>query len=171
MGLKVGTVALEEYNALWVTEFEKEKELLRNILGDYIQTVEHIGSTAILGLISKPIIDIAIGVNTLNMDYIKEMFSDYLDYLVKEDSVDGEVLVVKRFDEDTTTHLIHIMECDKDRYKETILFRDYMINHPEELSKYVDLKKELAKKYSADRKMYTKSKNEFICEILSKAHK
>jgi len=170
MGLKMGTVTLEEYNPIWIKEFETEKEALENVFGNYAVAIEHVGSTAIPGLTSKPIIDIAVGVEYLeSIPFFKDMFSSCLDYSVKEDSVDGEVLVVKRLDEDTTTHLIHIMELDADRYNDTILFRDYIINNLEELNRYEKLKKELAVIYADNRKMYTNSKNEFIKEIISKA--
>ena len=52
-----------------------------------------------------------------------------------------------------------------------ILFRDYLINNPDELKAYENLKKELAIKFKDDRKSYTASKNEFITDIINKAKK
>ena len=47
-----------------------------------------------------------------------------------------------------------------------IKFRDILINNGDILKKYENLKIDLAKKYKDDRKNYTKSKNEFINEVL-----
>lgn len=172
MGLKLGTVRLEEYNPVWEKEFEKEKEILKSILRDYAVSIEHIGSTSIKGISAKPIIDIAIGVDILkSISFIKDKFSNYSDYSVKEDSVEGEILVVKRFDKDYTTHLIHIMEIEKERYKDSILFRDYLIKNSDIAKRYEKLKIALAKKYADDRKKYTSSKTEFITAVLNEARK
>ena len=170
MGLKYGTVCLEKYNSNWKIEFEREKEILRGIFGDYAICIEHVGSTSIPGLSAKPIIDIAVGVNDLrDVLFVEKLFSTHSNYLVKKDSVEGEILVVKSLDDDYTTHLIHVMELDGNRYDDTILFRNYLIQNKYILNKYENLKIELAAKCVNNLKMYTSSKNEFISEILNQA--
>ena len=77
MGLKVGTVTLEEYNSNWNKMFEEEKENLKKIFNDLAIEIEHIGSTSVEGLSAKPIIDIAIGVKDLNdFESIKDFFRE-----------------------------------------------------------------------------------------------
>ena len=88
---------------------------------------------------------------------------------VKIDSPSDEILVRKRITIDVTTHLIHIMEANTKRCTNTILFKDYLINHPKKLKEYEELKKDLAEKYADNRKMYTASKNDFIQEVLKAA--
>ena len=169
MGLKVGTVILEEYNSGWSKMFEDEKENLKKIFGNIALEIEHIGSTSVEGLSAKPIIDVAVGVESLkNFENIKDRFKE--PYSVKEDSVSDEILIRKRLGEDVTTYLIHVMEVDGKRYQDTIKFRNYIRKHKEVLTKYEDLKKELAKKYADNRKMYTSSKNDFIQDIIKKAY-
>lgn len=169
MGLKVGTVKLEEYNLNWKDMFNEEKENLEKIFKDFAIEIEHIGSTAIEGICAKPIIDIAVGIKDLHdFENIRDCFKE--PYSIKEDSVSDEILVRKRSDEDVTTHLIHVMEVDSTRYQNTIIFRDYVRKHRDVLIEYEDLKKELAKKYADNRKMYTASKNEFIQKIIKKAY-
>ena len=169
MGLKVGTVTLEEYNSNWSKMFEEEKENLKKIFGNIALEIEHIGSTSVEGLSAKPIIDVAIGVKDLkDFDEIKECFK--APYSVKEDSVSDEVLIRKRLGEDITTHLIHVMEVNGKRYQDTIKFRNYIRKHKDILNEYENLKKELAEKYADNRKMYTSSKNVFIQDIIKKAY-
>lgn len=169
MGLKVGTVKLEKYDSNWKVMFEKEKEELEKRFGSLAIKIEHIGSTSIEGLSSKPIIDIAIAVEKLeDFEQIKEEFQKE-PYSVKEDSVCDEILI-RKGNEDNRTHFIHVMEIESKRYKDTIKFRDYMRSHAEAVKEYEELKEELAKKYADDRKMYTSSKNEFIQNILKNAN-
>ena len=47
-------------------------------------------------------------------------------------------------------------------------FRDYMIENPDEIVVYSQLKKQLQKKYENNRKEYTKSKDEYIKMVLCK---
>ena len=65
MALKRGIVELENYNEKWKKEYEKERDLLKNVLGDRIIEIEHVGSTSIVGLKAKPVIDILIAINSL----------------------------------------------------------------------------------------------------------
>ena len=168
MGLKVGTVKLEKYNPEWKKMFEKEKNILKDKFGNIALNIEHIGSTSVEGLSSKPIIDIAVGINKLeDFNKIKEKFL-LEPYSVKEDSDPGEILI-RKGPEDNRTHFIHVMEKDSDRYLNSIKFRDYLRNHKEALKEYEELKTILAEKYADERKSYTKSKNEFIQSILEKA--
>ena len=65
LGLISGTVKIEEYNPEWKDEFLKEETLLKKQLQDYDVDIQHVGSTSIVGCHAKPIIDIAIGVESL----------------------------------------------------------------------------------------------------------
>jgi len=169
MGLKVGTVKLEKYNSKWKDMFDEEKENLKGLFGDLAISIEHIGSTSIEGLSSKPIIDIAVSVNKLSdFEKVKSYFEKE-PYSVKEDSVSDEQLV-RRGPKDNITHLIHIMEEESTRYKNTIIFRDYIRNHKEVLQEYEQLKKDLAEKYADNRPLYTASKNDFIQKVLKLAY-
>ena len=171
MGLKVGTVKIEAYNENWKLMFKEEKENLIKVFGDIALQIEHIGSTSIPGLSAKPIIDILVVLESFNeFEKVKDYFKDE-PYSIKEDSPSDEILVRKRITIDVTTHLIHIMEANTKRCTNTILFKDYLINHPKKLKEYEELKKDLAEKYADNRKMYTASKNDFIQEVLKAAEK
>ena len=54
-------IKLSPYNCQWQNDFVK----IKNQLGDRLKdaAIEHIGSTSIKGLISKPIIDILVGID------------------------------------------------------------------------------------------------------------
>jgi GrpB-like predicted nucleotidyltransferase (UPF0157 family) len=60
-------ITVEDYNSHWSEQFDKEKVNLKQILTDEVISIEHIGSTSVKGLGAKPILDIAIGVNDLEI--------------------------------------------------------------------------------------------------------
>ena len=169
MSLKAGTVRLENYQEHWEKMYQEEKEKLEKIFGKLAVDIQHIGSTSIKNLSAKRIIDIAVGMQSLeDFNQTKEFFKKE-PYSVKEDSVEGEELIRKGYPE--TSYLIHVMEVDGKRYKDTIAFRDYLRENPKKVKEYEDLKKELAIRYANERKKYTESKNEFIQKTLKEAYK
>ena len=168
-GLKRNKVELEEYNPKWAKDFEVEKANLTQILGDDAIGIHHIGSTAIPGISAKPIIDIAVEVESFNL-------LDELDDTLKEQGFiyrsihdePGYKLYIKG-GEDYRSHHIHFYEKGSKKLKNDLYFRDYLIEHPETAQKYDALKQNLASKYPDDRKKYTKGKKEFIEKVLAKA--
>ena len=145
-------------------KFHSEKRKLENIFHNEEFTIEHVGSTSIKGLSAKPIVDIAIGVQSL--DDIKPHISKLSElYTIKENYDSNEILLIDE-NEKETNFLIHVMQINSVRYKNMITFRDILNSNHTILKQYEDLKIELATKYPNNRKMYTKSKNDFIQDIL-----
>jgi len=176
IGLRKGFVKIEKYNPQWQDAFDTERENLKEIFGDVAKSIEHVGSTSIVGLSAKPIIDIAIGVDALaDIDKVKSKILKLPHYTVKEDNAIGEILMrrgtpVKPGEDkpDFITNFIHVMEIDGRKYKETIAFREYLRKNNDVLKEYEDLKYNLAIKYKNDRKAYSKAKDEFIQSVLNK---
>ena len=160
MGLINGKVYLEKNYDKWKRIFNEEKDTLKEIISDSV--IEHVGSTAVPGLSSKPIVDIAVGVKDLldiDLDKLSEL------YTVKENKEDNEILLIKE-DKKETESLIHVLKDDSDRYNNLIKFRDILLNNEEIKKQYEKLKTELADKYKDNRKEYTKSKEDFISKVL-----
>ena len=63
IGLKRGTVQLCEHEKEWEIEAQNTIARLKEILGDVIKDIQHVGSTSILTIKAKPIIDIAVAVD------------------------------------------------------------------------------------------------------------
>ena len=60
-------VIIEAYDPSWPARFTEERDRLAQALQTWIAgPIEHIGSTAIPGLVAKPVIDIMVGVETLD---------------------------------------------------------------------------------------------------------
>ncbi|MBP3255470.1 MAG: GrpB family protein [Clostridia bacterium] len=144
--------------------FEDEKERLNRIFNEDSFTIEHVGSTAVKGLSAKPIIDIVVGINSFDeLNKYKQELSNY--YTIKENVDTNEMLLIKE-NENETFFLIHVLLITGTRYQNMIKFKNILINNKSILKEYETLKQKLAQEFSSDRKMYTKSKNEFIENIL-----
>ena len=169
IGLARGTVKIVPYNHKWKEEYKKEEGLLYSIIGEYIIDIQHVGSTSIEGLASKPIIDIAIAVNSLNdVEKFRNLLENAGYHFRGSAGVEGRVMFAKG-NEDLRTHYLHIEIFDGALWKNHICFRDYLRLSTESVEEYSRLKKELAAKYEDDRNEYTSAKNEFISSILKKA--
>ena len=164
MGLVNGSVKLENVYDTSKVIFEKEKKKLTDIFNENLFEIEHVGSTAVKGLSAKPIVDIAVGINSFN-ELDKYMSKLNKEYTVKENLDYNEILLIKE-NQNETFCLIHIIPINDIRYKNMIRFRDILINNNDILKDYEKLKQELAINYSNDRKAYTKAKNKFIEKVL-----
>jgi len=60
-----GSIVVSEYDPNWPALFEQESIRIKKALGSYALAIEHMGSTAVPGLPSKPIIDLLVGVPSL----------------------------------------------------------------------------------------------------------
>ena len=148
--------------------FEVEAKELRQLFGDLALEIEHVGSTSIPNIYAKPIIDIQVSLKRLeDFEQVRHIF-EQSPYSVKPDPVPDEQLV-RKGEETNRLFLIHIVEKGSDRYIDTLLFRDYLLNHPEVAKKYEALKIELATKYANDRHSYTAAKSDFIKDIIKRA--
>ena len=78
IGLKRGTVRLYDHQTEWEVEAQNTVTRLKDILGPVIRDIQHVGSTAIKTIKAKPIIDIAIAVDSFE-DVLK--FEQQLNYV------------------------------------------------------------------------------------------
>lgn len=67
------------------------------------------------------------------------------------------------------THHIHIVEAGGTAWRDYIGLRDYLNTCPREAGRYGALKRELARRFPADRKSYTAGKAALIAELLAEA--
>jgi len=167
----VSTVKVEvvEYNKDWPALFEEEAEKIRNILGDELIGIHHIGSTSVENLKAKPIIDIMPVVKDIEkVDNYNEEFIK-LGYEPK-----GEYGIPGRrfFRKGSTirTHHVHVFDINNTKEIERHLaVRDYLRTHPQDAYEYGELKSKLAALYPWDIEAYCNGKDVFVKELERKA--
>jgi len=170
LGLTRGTVKLVPNDPRWLLEFNKERGNLENVFGEKILAIEHIGSTAILEIPAKPIIDINVGIESI------DSISDFIEPLKK---LGYEFMPERRFDdrqffpkgpEELRTHHLNLVEIDSETaWLNPLLFRDYLNKNKTVRNEYRALKESLAMKFANDRMKYSEGKSEFIMKVLEVA--
>lgn len=166
MGLKNGIVELKYDYDNWKRMFEEEKCILEGIFGNLAISIQHVGSTSVRGLMSKPVVDIALSISKLEDVFLVRDRLEKL-YTVKENFDRDEILLIKEENE-VTYFLIHVMECDSRRYKDMISFRNFLRSNYEAMKRYEKFKVDLAFNYYNDRGKYTSGKSDFIQDVLKK---
>lgn len=167
--MKRASVELSEYNPEWPSKFEDEKEFLMEVIGRwFFGSVEHVGSTAIPGLIAKPVIDIMFGVKSLEeshpaVDVLVQNGYEYFPY--KRDVMHWFCKPSDAF----RTHHLHLISYESPLWEERIQFRNLLLSNQEIANEYAALKKELASRYRNDREAYTQKKWPFIQQMLERA--
>jgi GrpB-like predicted nucleotidyltransferase (UPF0157 family) len=168
-GLKQGEVWLAAYDRAWPQCFKEESKRLHEALGAQALDIQHIGSTAIPGMVAKPIVDIAVTVAAL--DELTPIIAAFerAGYAYKgEYGLAGRHFFVKG---DPVTHHVHVVQRDSVHWRDWLRFRDYMRSHDEDVKAYCRFKLDLAQRFHHNRDAYTEAKTPFITTILEKAGK
>ena len=152
------------YQAAWRQLFEEEQVRLQAVIGEYVLDIQHVGSTSIPGLPAKPIIDVAVAVRSFEEAVVCIQPVESLGYTYL-----GENGIPRRHyfrKGDLRTHHLHMNEVSSRDWENQVLFRDYLLRHPEAVQAYAALKIELAERFPSDREAYTLAKDPFIKHIL-----
>ena len=157
-------VLLHAHDPSWARAFEVERDrLLAAMPGAFVQ-MDHIGSTAVPGLVAKPIIDILAGVTTLDgVDALVDRLCENGYTTSKEFNaslIDRRWLM--RWKDGHRTHHLHIVAHGGTAWHERLGFRDALRTDAGLAQRYADLKTQLAAKHHADRDAYTEAKSEFV---------
>jgi GrpB-like predicted nucleotidyltransferase (UPF0157 family) len=169
MGLPSGSVWLEEYTDEWSRSFVEERDRICAALGQIVLAIEHVGSTAIPGLCAKPVVDIAIGIEDLEIGRQCIWPLAQLGYEYKGDAgIAGQHFFAKGPPENRT-HYVHVEPLNGVLWHNHILFRDYLRVHSEVALSYGQLKRTLAEQNRNDRDTYTAEKNPFIENVITQA--
>jgi GrpB-like predicted nucleotidyltransferase (UPF0157 family) len=158
-------VEIVPYDKAWPGLFEVERLKILEAIGPWLAgPVEHIGSTAIPGLVAKPVIDIMAAVASLDASRPALPVLAGLDYCYFPYRPDSEHWFCKPSPYFRTHHL-HLVPFDSVQWAGAIAFRDYLRVHPEIAAEYGTLKERLAIEYRNDRETYTQAKHPFITRV------
>lgn len=162
-------IDLVPHTPQWNVLFQEESKILSDILGNNLMTIHHIGSTAIPGILAKPIVDMVPVVKDIHkVDHLTPQFESF-GYEVKgEYGMPGRRFFLKHKDGKRICN-IHIFEEGHPDIERHLLFRNYLRVHPQEAARYSQLKEELVAKSADDIERYCWGKEDFIKEIEKRA--
>lgn len=171
--MRLDAIVIQSYDPGWPASFKSQAARLTAVIEHRLVTpLEHIGSTAIPGMLAKPIVDMLAVVDA------HETFAPAL----RDVEQIGWRHAPEPGDEDRRkwslcfptveqrTHHLHVVEHDSTGWRDWLLFRDYLRTHPSDAERYATLKRELAAIDGTDRVRYRSGKAPLIRELLDQAH-
>ena len=162
-------VRIAAYDPRWPERFEQERAALEGAIGEWIVGgIHHVGSTAVPGLDAKPVIDILVGVESLEasrgcFDPLAQLDYLYAPYRTEEMHWFCKPHPSRR------THHLHLVPAKSRRFEEGLAFRDRLRADPVVAAAYAALKRGLATRFADDREAYTDAKAAFIGAVLERA--
>ncbi len=161
------TIIVEPYNPKWAEEFDRIKSVILPLISDNIISFEHIGSTSVIGLWAKPVIDIDIIIEDGMLPIIIEKLA-IIGYHHRGDlGIIGREAFGYKDEEKANLMKHHLYVCHKDNaeLRQHLAFRDYLRKNPEYCEKYSKIKIEMARKYPHDIDSYIRGKEPVVMEI------
>jgi GrpB-like predicted nucleotidyltransferase (UPF0157 family) len=161
-------VVLLPYDAGWPGAFAEERVRLLAGLPDRLIDVQHIGSTAVPGLVAKPIIDLLVGV--ASMDDARTLVEPVLQLGYTTSRAFNDTLVDRlwfmRASDGRRTHHLHLVVHGSTVWLRHVAFRDALRRQPVLAARYATLKAALAACFRDDRDAYTDAKDAFVRQVL-----
>jgi GrpB-like predicted nucleotidyltransferase (UPF0157 family)/8-oxo-dGTP pyrophosphatase MutT (NUDIX family) len=153
------------YDPAWPGLFQEEATRLTSLFAGELVAIHHMGSTAIPGMVAKPIVDILPVVRDIEaVDGFNDAMVS-LGYVPKgENGIAGrrffsrDVAGVRRYH----LHVFQAGHPEIDRHLDLVA---YLRAHPDQAQRYGDLKQALAEQYPNDIDHYTHGKSELIREL------
>lgn len=160
-------VKLHIYDPSWPATYATERERLMLVLPSIFLDVQHIGSTAVPGLVAKPIIDILAGVESMAVAESVAFplcASGYTTSAEFNETLSDRKWFM-RWANGHRTHHLHVVVHEGQVWHEHLRFRDALCANPVLAARYAELKAEFAEKHPNDREAYTDAKAEFIYSV------
>lgn len=160
-------VELEAYSSAWPGMFVAERDRLLALLPLSFIDIEHIGSTAVPGLMAKPVIDILAGVSS--MAEARSLSPVLLDAAYSTSAEFNATLTDRqwfmRWADGRRTHHLHVVVHGGPAWRRHLRFRDALRSDAILAARYAALKAGLAVRHGADREAYTEAKTAFVQSI------
>ena len=165
-------IILKEHNPQYKEWYEIEKRQLFNCVRNQdIKRINHIGSSAVEGLIAKPTVDILLEVddNCVIAKLIEVLCENSWTLMSSEYEPDLNLVFNKGYTPDGFAEKVYHLHVRYLRDWEELYFRDYLVDQTDVAVQYGNLKLGLLKEYEHNRDGYTAAKTEFIKKYTDQA--
>lgn len=167
-GKRKNLVIIVDYDPAWPVQFRSLRGKIASVLRLMASAIEHVGSTSVIGLAAKPIIDIDVLLSS------SSHLPNAIDRLATLGYVHQGDLGIKDREAFLSPHGAiphHLYVCPprSNEFRRHIAFRNYLRTHPADAAEYGVLKKSLALRYRDDRDAYLAGKSEFVRALTSHA--
>ncbi len=167
-------IILRKHSPEYKEWYLKEKEKIKKVVGvNKIKRINHIGSSAVEGLIAKPTVDILLEIDcTTDIDNLKLRLENAgWGLMAFEKEPNLKMSLNKGYTPDGFADKVFHLHVRFLGDWDELYFRDYLIINKKVAKKYGDLKQKLKKQYEHDRDGYTEAKTEFVKKWTMQARK
>ncbi|UPV75497.1 GrpB family protein [Halorussus limi] len=171
MRTTVGNPRIEvvEYDPAWPVRFEREADRMRELLGENVLSIEHVGSTSVPGLAAKPIVDICpVVADTDDGERCADLLQRNGYYRSEKDRGDDWIELGRTAD-DGQEFNVHVRPRHSDAVTRYLLLRAYLRDHPDAREEYARVKRAAAETHPNDVSGYTREKSDIIESIVERA--
>jgi GrpB-like predicted nucleotidyltransferase (UPF0157 family) len=166
-------IILKEHNPAYTEWYLTEKKnIIECLEGIGIARINHIGSTAVPKLISKPTVDILLEIRKdCNLDELgSRLMNSGWTLMLSIDKPDLKLEFNKGYTPKGFAEKVYHLHVRYYANWDELYFRDYLIAHKEVANEYGNLKLRLWKQYEHNRDGYTEAKTQFVLKYSEIAH-
>jgi GrpB-like predicted nucleotidyltransferase (UPF0157 family) len=160
-------ITLAGYDPGWPVLFAREAARIRAALGGRAVQVEHVGSTSVLGLAAKPIVDILLVVPDSADEQAYVPALEAAGYVLRAREPDWfEHRLFNGPDADINLHVFTAGAAEIDRM---LLFRDQLRANDADRDTYLQVKRDLARQTWRHVQHYADAKTAIVEQIITRA--
>jgi GrpB-like predicted nucleotidyltransferase (UPF0157 family) len=168
LGLDDQTVRLVRTTRAAVEAGTRLRDDVADLVADLVADVEQVGSSSVVDLLAKPIVDLAIG---LTADQPLAPVCERLEaagwvYRGDAGAQGGHVFVLRVRPGHRVAH-IHVVDHDGDQWRNYLRLRDLLRRSPQARARYGAVKQHLVAQVGDDRVAYTDGKSDVVGALLA----
>jgi GrpB-like predicted nucleotidyltransferase (UPF0157 family) len=160
-------ICLVAHDAQWSEIAAAERLRISQALGLSIDDVEHIGSTAVPGLIAKPIVDLVVGIAVYPPPATVTEHMVSLQYEALGEAGVPERLYFRR--RGTQAFNAHVVLSGGTHWKNAIGVREHLRSQPAERKRYERAKLDAVRAGHTMLSTYSKAKSAIIADLIGRA--
>lgn len=163
-------IEIVPYDSAWPARFESDRSRLTQLFNE-LKEIEHIGSTAVPGLLAKPVIDLMAAVASMDAadQLLPKLCQNGYVTSAEFNATLGDRRWLMLHANGHRTHHLHLVLPNSTHWHDAIRFRDLLRANQTLATEYAALKQSLAQSLAMDREAYTHAKGEFIQRALARS--
>jgi len=171
LGVHHSRARLRRYDPRWASQFARVRRRILSLIGPFVADIQHVGSTSIPNMPSKPILDVMVLLHHQRLARRAARILCAHGYIDRRrfDVVNDRWMVARG--QPVRTQHVSLAWPGSRTWENYIIFRDWLLIHEKDARRYATLKRSLAKRYPLDARSYTAGKTRFIFSILDRARK
>lgn len=168
LGLDYDTLRLDRTNQRWIDAGTRLRDEIADQLAGMVARVEQIGSSSVLALLAKPIVDIAVGLAAEHeLPPVRgRLQATRWIYRGDAGANGGHVFVLEARPWHRVAHL-HVVEYDGEQWQNYLRLRDLLRRSSDACARYESVKQHLANEFGDDHKAYTDGKSNVVSLLLT----